>query len=97
MSRKTDLILFTTSFLSGLITGLLLVSNEEKTSRNWFSKNLLSIDRWTEMQPNVITQKGSIMLLTFKSKVHQHIRHHIPDLYEAINSISMNKKDMPSG
>lgn len=95
MSRKTDLILFTTSFLSGVVTGLLLSPNRGKDSRRWFSKNLLIDSRWTEMQNQAITQKGSQKLLTFKTKVNQGIQQHIPNLYKATDTIQLSEKDIP--
>ncbi len=49
MSRKTNFLLFTTSFLGGLAAGFLLSPKKGEQNRAWLSENALGLNRWAKI------------------------------------------------
>ena len=90
MSRKTSLLLFTTSFLGGLAAGLLLSPKKGKQNRAWLSDNAIELSRWAKMQRRLAKRKSSQKLQNFRRNMHKGLRKNIPDLYEATDTISLS-------
>lgn len=93
MGRKNNLLLFTTSFIGGLAAGLLLAPKKGVQNRAWLSKNALEMGRWAKLQKRIARLKGNRELARIQQNVQQGIRHHIPDLYQATDSISLSEND----
>ncbi len=90
MSRKTNFLLLTTSFLGGLAAGLLLSPQKGKHNRVWLSENALELNRWTKLQRRIAKRKSAQELQKLRNNVQQGIRQDIPDLYEATNNIPLS-------
>lgn len=93
MGRKKNLLLFTTSFIGGLAAGLLLAPNQGTKNRAWLSKDASEIGRWAKLQKRIARLKGNRELSKIQQNVHQGLRYHIPDLYEATDNISLSEND----
>lgn len=90
MSRKTDLLLFATSFLGGLATGFLLSPKKGKQNRAWLSENVLELNRWAKIHRYLAKRKGSQEIDKLRKNIHQGIRQNIPDPYQATETISLS-------
>lgn len=96
MSRKTNLLLFTTSFLSGLAAGFLLSPQKGSKNRTWLSKNAIGVGRWAKLKRHLAKRKGTSELGKLHKDVQRRINHNVPDLYEATETIPLSEKDVLS-
>lgn len=94
MSRKTSFLLFTTSFLGGLAAGLLLSPKKGEQNRAWLSENAVELTRWAKIQRRIAKRKSARELDKLRKNIHQGIRQNIPDLYEATDTIPLNKRSI---
>ncbi|MDZ7658594.1 hypothetical protein [Fodinibius sp.] len=90
MSRKSNFLLFTTSFLGGLAAGLLLSPTKGKQNRAWLSENALELNRWAKIQRRMAKRKSSQELQKLRKNIHQEIQQNIPNLYEATDTIPLS-------
>lgn len=94
MSRKNNLLLFTTSFIGGLAAGLLLAPKKGSQNRAWLSKNATELGHWAKLRKRFARIKGAREFSKVQQNVSRGVRQHIPDLYEATDSIPLSKKDI---
>ena len=94
MSRKTNFLLVTTSFLGGLAAGLLLSPNKGAQNRAWLSDNALELNRWAKIQRHLAKRKSSRELQKLRNNIHQGIQQNIPDLYEATDTIPLSNDNI---
>lgn len=94
MSRKRNLLLFTTSFLGGLAAGFLLTPRKGGQNRTWLSENVLELKRWTKSQHRTAKRKGSQEINKLGKSIQQGIQQNIPDLYEATDAIPLSDDDI---
>jgi len=90
MSRKTNFLLFTTSFLGGLAAGFLLSPKKGEQNRAWLSENALGLNRWAKIQRRIAKRKNSRELQKLRKHIHQGIQQNIPNLYEATDTIPLS-------
>lgn len=94
MSRKTNFLLFATSFLGGLAAGLLLSPKRGKQNRAWLSENALEFTRRAKVQPRIVKRKSSQELDRLRKNIHKGIQQNIPDLYEATDTIPLSNDNI---
>jgi len=94
MSRKTNFLIFTSSFLGGLAAGLLLSPNKGAQNRAWLSDNALELNRWAKIQRYLAKRKSSRELQNLRNNIHQGIQQNIPNLYEATNTIPLSNDNI---
>ncbi len=90
MSRKTNFLLFTTSFLGGLAAGFLLSPKKGEQNRAWISENASELSRWAKIQRRIAKHKGLREFEKLQKTIHQGIHKNIPDLYEATDTIPLS-------
>ncbi len=96
MSRKTNFLLFTTSFIGGLAAGFLLSPRKGTENRAWLSKNATEVGRWAKLKHHLAKRKGSSKLNRLRKGVQHGIDQNVPDLYEATETIPLSENDVIS-
>ncbi|MEL7835232.1 hypothetical protein [Fodinibius sp. Rm-B-1B1-1] len=92
MSRKTNFLLFTTSFIDGLTAGFLLSPQKGTENRAWLAKNAEKAGRWATLEHYLAKQKGTSRLDRLRKSIQRRIHQNIPNLYEATETIPLSKK-----
>ena len=96
MSRKTNLLLFTTSFIGGLAAGFLLSPRKGTENRVVLSQNAVELGRWAKLKHYLAKRKGASKLDKLRKDIQQGINYNVPDLYKATETIPLTEKDVIS-
>ncbi len=94
MSRKTNFLLFTTSFIGGLTAGFLLSPKKGNENRAWLSETAIEIGRWVKLNHYLAKRKGNTELNKLRKNIQRGIHQNVPDLYEATETIPLSEKDV---
>lgn len=94
MSRKTNFLLFTTSFIGGIAAGFLLSPRKGTENRAWLSKNAAEVGRWAKIKHYLAKRKGISELDRLGKSIQRGIHQNVPDLYEATETIPLSEKDV---
>lgn len=89
-STLGPILLAATSFCGGVVAGLLLSPKNGKRNRLWLTARTRTLHTWLNEQKHSVTDKSLQELDRLRNHIQQGVRHNVPDLYEATETIPLN-------
>ena len=99
MGRKekvNSILLATTSFIGGIVAGLLLAPNKGSRNRAWVSDQANELADWVDTHRKNARHKSGQKLHQLRNNMQHGVRQNLPDLYEATENIDLSKNDIIS-